>query len=237
MANSLEKYDKDLMLFCAFNYNGTREPCCGFANSAVTAMSGQRRNLLIQRNHLLKDYCKEMQVVATTSNVSGQDDLYERAVAEYGPALARLSRGYEADADKRRDLLQEIHLALWRSFEGFRAECSLRTWVYRVAHNTATSWAIRSRRSRPDMLVSLEEVEQMPIAPDADRQMTVAHLMDLIRRLKAVDRQVILSYLDGMDAAEISELTGLLPGNVATRVHRIKKILAGSHQGAGDGRS
>ncbi|MCC6585489.1 MAG: hypothetical protein IT168_02115 [Bryobacterales bacterium] len=62
----------------------------------------------------------------TTSNVSGQDDLYEQAAAEYGAALARLARGYEADPDKRRDLLQEIHLALWRSFAGFVALCSLR---------------------------------------------------------------------------------------------------------------
>jgi RNA polymerase sigma-70 factor (ECF subfamily) len=41
--------------------------------------------------------------------------------------------------EDRRDLLQEIHLALWRSFATFDDRCSLRTWVYRVAHNVATS--------------------------------------------------------------------------------------------------
>ena len=66
--------------------------------------------------------------MATTSDVNGQDDLYERAAAEFGAALGRLARGYEADPEKRRDLLQEVHLALWRSFEGFNARCSLRTW-------------------------------------------------------------------------------------------------------------
>ena len=35
-----------------------------------------------------------------------QDELYLRAVAEFGPALARLARAYEADSDQRRDLLQ-----------------------------------------------------------------------------------------------------------------------------------
>jgi len=68
--------------------------------------------------------------------VSAQDDLYERAAAEYGAALGRLARGHEAEPEKRRELLQEIHIALWRSFEAFEARCSLRTWVYRVAHNT-----------------------------------------------------------------------------------------------------
>jgi RNA polymerase sigma-70 factor (ECF subfamily) len=62
----------------------------------------------------------------------GQDDLYKEAVFAHGPALDRLARAYEADIEDRRDLLQEIHLALWRSFETFDDRCSLRTWIYRI---------------------------------------------------------------------------------------------------------
>jgi RNA polymerase sigma-70 factor (ECF subfamily) len=164
--------------------------------------------------------------VATTSDVNGQDDLYERAAAEYGAALGRLARGYEADPEKRRDLLQEVHLALWRSFEGFNGRCSLRTWVYRVAHNAAISWVIRQKRARPPMLVSLEELEVTPVPPDADRRMALDRLTQLIQRLKPLDRQVILAYLEGMDAAAIGELTGLSARNAATKVHRIKNLLA-----------
>ncbi len=65
-----------------------------------------------------------------------QDVLYEEAEATYGPALERLARAYEADADLRLDLLQEIHVALWRSFHGFDGRCSLRTWPYQVARGT-----------------------------------------------------------------------------------------------------
>ena len=61
----------------------------------------------------------------------------ERAAAEFGAALVRLARGYKADTDKQRDLLQEIHFALWRSFEAFPPAYSLRTWVYRVAARQA----------------------------------------------------------------------------------------------------
>ena len=62
-------------------------------------------------------------------------ELYERAVAEYGSALERLTRAYEADAERRRDVLQEIHMALWESLARFDGRCALGTWVYRVAHN------------------------------------------------------------------------------------------------------
>jgi RNA polymerase sigma-70 factor (ECF subfamily) len=39
-------------------------------------------------------------------------DLYAESATTYGAALARLARAYEPDADRRRDLLQEIHIAL-----------------------------------------------------------------------------------------------------------------------------
>ncbi len=161
---------------------------------------------------------------------SSQDDLYQEAAETYGAALDRLARAYEADAEIRRDLLQEIHIALWRSFAGFDARCSLRTWVYRVAHNAATSHVIRQRRVNSRTLVSLEEVDGMPAKNQselaANQRQALDRLLSLVQRLKPLDRQVILSYLEGMDAASIAEITGISPGNVATKIHRIKSILA-----------
>jgi RNA polymerase sigma-70 factor (ECF subfamily) len=62
-----------------------------------------------------------------------QDSLYEQTADTYGSSLDRLARAYELDPEVRRDLLQDIHLHLWRSFASFDQRCSLRTWVYRVA--------------------------------------------------------------------------------------------------------
>src|SRR5258706_13113309 len=94
-----------------------------------------------------KKTCNATPQPATIFRVSqNQDDLYRQATDGYGDALGRLVRAYERDSDKRRDLLQETHLALWRSFERFEARCSLRAWIYRVAHNIAISHVIRQRR-------------------------------------------------------------------------------------------
>ena len=161
---------------------------------------------------------------------AGQEELYREAVAAYGAPLGRLARAYEMDADARRDLLQEIHLALWRSFASFDARCSLRTWTYRVAHNAAASHVLRQRRRRALVLVSLEELEAMPDPGEgpraADERHTLDRLLALIQQLRPLDRQVILSYLVGMDAASTAEITGISAGNVATKIHRIKQILA-----------
>lgn len=157
------------------------------------------------------------------------EDLYEEAVRTYGAALVRLSRAYEADPDKRRDLLQDIHFALWRSFDGFDGRCSLRTWIYRVAHNVATSHVTNDRRFRSQQLLSINEIDIADSKSASDqvieRGIALEKLMILIRQLKPLDRQLILLFLEGVDAQNIGEITGISAGNVATRIHRVKKIL------------
>lgn len=159
-----------------------------------------------------------------------QDEHYAHAAAEFGTALARLARGYERNPDRQRDLLQDIHFALWRSFETYQGLSSLRTWVYRVAHNTASSHVTRDRRARTAHWVDLDAAANAPDPAslnDAHAETdTLARLLDLIHQLKPPDRQVMLLYLDGLDARETAEITGLSPGAIATRIHRIKALLA-----------
>jgi RNA polymerase sigma-70 factor (ECF subfamily) len=161
-----------------------------------------------------------------------RDDLYREAVISCGTALDRLARAYEVDPDKRRDLLQEIHIALWQSLEHFEGRCSLKTWVYRIAHNTATSVVIR-KKTRVPAFVDLEAVDGLlKTQNDRDRQDDLDHVWALIQKLKPHDKQVMLLYLEGMDSAEIGDVTGFSPGNVATKIHRIKNLLSRKfHQG------
>jgi RNA polymerase sigma-70 factor, ECF subfamily len=175
---------------------------------------------------------------------ASQDELYRDAADKYGASLERLASAWEADPEKRRDLSQDIHFQLWRSFQRFDGRCSLRTWTYRVAHHVAASHVIRERRTF-STLVSLEELEVLPDkaqnSSDADRRLNLDRLSALIQRLKPLDRQVIVSYLEDMDAASIGEITGLSPANVAMRIHRIKNVLAmrfheGGHEGGNDAR-
>jgi RNA polymerase sigma-70 factor (ECF subfamily) len=158
-----------------------------------------------------------------------QDDLYRDAAEKYGASLDRLARAYEANPDRRRDLSQDIHFQLWRSFQRYDARCSLRTWIYRVAHNVAASYVMRERRNF-STLVSLEELEMLPDKADgqlaANQRINLERLSALIQQLKPLDRQVIVSYLEDMDAVSIGEITGLSPANVAMRIHRIKNVLA-----------
>ena len=147
----------------------------------------------------------------------------------FGSSLGRLVQAYEANPEKRPDLSQDIHFQLWRSFAGYDSRCSLRTWTYRIAHNVAATHVIRERRifSR---LVSLDELEFKSVQCDgqglANQQLDMERLLSMVRQLKPLDRQVMLSYLEGLDALSIGDVTGLPPKSVAMRVHRIKNLLA-----------
>jgi RNA polymerase sigma-70 factor (ECF subfamily) len=170
-------------------------------------------------------------------DVSAQEDLYREATQTYGAMLQRLARAYESDPDKRRDLLQDIHLALWLSLEKYEARCSLQTWVYRVAHNTATSHVIRQHRTNSRELFSLEQIEAMADgadpARDAGDRMAIERLFELIHQLKPLERDVMLLYLEDLDAASIAEITGISAVHVRVQIHRIKAILTRRFQRGG----
>jgi RNA polymerase sigma-70 factor (ECF subfamily) len=86
--------------------------------------------------------------------------------------------------------------------------------------------------------VNLEELETLPDKDQgqfaADQRINLERLSMLIQQLKPLDRQVIISYLEDMDAISIGEITGLSPANVAMRVHRIKNILTRRFREGGD---
>jgi RNA polymerase sigma-70 factor, ECF subfamily len=164
-----------------------------------------------------------------------------KASSVHRGVIRRLARGYEADPDRQRDLLQEIHMELWVSLKSFDGRCSLRTWVYRIAHNVGASHVVRTRRLT-SRLADLETLEGgVPVVDDRaqpDHRFSATMLLDLIRRLKPLDRQIILLYLEGEAAETIAEVTGLSAVNISTKVHRIKRVLKQKYlEGAADARS
>lgn len=154
---------------------------------------------------------------------------HTKVITEFGPALGRIAAGNEFDPALRQDLLQDIHLALWRSFSVYRQQCSLRTWVLRIAHNTAASWVRRQKRRGSRHLVSIDDIGDIPVASElehkTDESAVRNRLATLIQLLKPLDRDVILLWLEGLDTAEISDITGITAANTAQKIHRIRKAL------------
>ena len=159
-----------------------------------------------------------------------QDARYLAAARTHGAMIERLARGYEADPVLRRDLVQEIHAALWRSFAIFDGQCAEKSWVHRIAHNVGVGHMMTGRRRRNMSLVGLDQIAELAGSDDPEHSAGTRSLSDrllaTIHRLAPADRQVMLLYLEDLTAAEIGEVTGLSAANVAVRIHRLKALLA-----------
>jgi len=154
---------------------------------------------------------------------------YEALLRQYLAPLRRLVHAYTRDAREQDDLFQEIALALWTALPRFRGDASERTWLYRVAHNTAirftTSSSRRARREQPQEEVA-EPLSRANPERDAIENQQRERLWAAVQALPLADRQIVVLHLEGLSAAEIQTVTGLTAGNVATRLTRIRQKLA-----------
>ena len=138
----------------------------------------------------------------------------------YAGPIRRLCSVYAGNATDREDLAQDIYLAIWRALPSFRGDASVRTWLYRIAHNVALTWQARDRRRQACERPLDEET-------DAGTQMDLRRLA-LKQALAAMtpgDRTLTLLWLEGLSAAEIEDVTGVRAATVAVRLSRIRKRL------------
>jgi RNA polymerase sigma-70 factor (ECF subfamily) len=137
--------------------------------------------------------------------------------------IQKIARAYSKTAQDKEDLINDITLELWKSFERFRGDSKISTWIYRVALNTS----MNSRRKKgKDKLLFLDDLKQFESPgwlieqPDS---LNTEILYQCIDELNQINKAIILLYLDGNSHDEISAITGVSKTNVGTRISRIKE--------------
>lgn len=158
---------------------------------------------------------------------------YEDLLRRYLPALRRLAWSYARSEAAREDLLQEIALGLWTALPRFRGDSSERTWLYRVAHNTAISFVAGQNRRAKRETAEPPDIPSASAGPEstAIEEQQRARLRAAVEELPLTDRQIVVLHLEGLSAAEIEDVTGLSAGNVATRLTRARQKLTARVRG------
>lgn len=152
-----------------------------------------------------------------------------RILREYAPLCHRLAASHEADRERARDLAQEILVAVWRAWPAFRAQCSERTYVARIAQYriaTHVSRAVREPR-RAELSENLIGVDPTP-EDMAIRQDELARLTAIVRDLPISLREVAILLLEGFTVAEIAATLGITANAVAIRGTRARELLRSS---------
>lgn len=120
------------------------------------------------------------------------------------------------------DLYQEVVLNIWKSFPRFRGDCQASTWIYRIALNTCISF-LRKEKNRPEFVTLTADIDRMD--EHDDTQVMLRRMHRMINRLSALDKSLVLLYLEEKNYEEIAEISGLTVTNVATRLNRCKEKL------------
>lgn len=155
------------------------------------------------------------------------DEAYFLELTErYGQLVSRICLSYADSGDDFEDLRQDVWINVWKSLDGFRADSSIDTWIYRVTLNTCVSCLRKRKRS---VLTSpIDGIFPEPaddVESDSLRE-RIRILHGLISRLSPLDKAIMTMHLDDRSNAEIAEVTGLAKGNVATRLSRIRSRLS-----------
>lgn len=154
----------------------------------------------------------------------GKEESFTRIIRENEGVIFKITTIYTQNEQDQKDLYQEIVYQLWKSFDSFRNESKISTWMYRVALNTAISQLNKSKKHSSNTgldRVILKQTDNY----DAEFENRLKMVYEHIYQLNILEKGLILLLLDGKKYGEISEITGLSVTNVGTRISRIKQKL------------
>ncbi len=152
--------------------------------------------------------------------------LFDEVAGLHGPMIRRIAASYEADPEVRRELHQDVLMAVWRALPSWRGEASVRTFAARVAHNRGVDHV--ARHAKAPRTVELDDA--LPLdAPSAqevvERGEQRERLMRAVRALPLALRQVTVLTLEDFTPSEIADVLGVGANVVSIRLTRAKAAL------------
>jgi RNA polymerase sigma-70 factor (ECF subfamily) len=162
-------------------------------------------------------------------------DAFAELVRRHRPRLVRLITSLTGDADEAENLTQETLTRACAQFASFRTELDFGSWLHGIALNLCRNyWRARVRHARP---VAPEHLDREAAA--AGRRRGV--LSGILRRetsdrtRQAIDdlpiplrEAFVLHFLEEMDYADMSRVTGVAAGTLRVRAHRARTLLRAS---------
>jgi len=159
-------------------------------------------------------------------SIQDKNNLFISVIEAHKGILYKVANSYCKDNEDRKDLIQEIFIQLWKSFDNYNDEYKYSTWIYRISLNVAISFYrrenIRTKISSPftDGIFNFADTNDTE-----EKEINLSILQQFISELKDLDKALMLLYLEEKSYKEIAEIIGFSETNVATKIGRIKQKL------------
>jgi RNA polymerase sigma-70 factor (ECF subfamily) len=164
--------------------------------------------------------------VSARATQAQRDAAFERLFDEFSAPIFNYVLRMVADRDRAADITQDTFIKAHRKLDSLADEGSRRSWLYRIATNTAIDEMRRRRFTTP--MGNDERHLQRPDAGPGPEAQAIAGTLDervqrALLRLKANHRQcLLLSDVEDMSAHQIGEVMGLSYGAVRTLLCRAR---------------
>jgi RNA polymerase sigma-70 factor (ECF subfamily) len=169
----------------------------------------------------------------------GDAEAARRIVERHNLALYRTARAVLQDESEAEDVVQEAYVRAFTTAAAFRGDCSLSTWLTRIALNEAVG---RLRRSRPtvdvaklDLAAERDRMQVIPFPvmtahPDPEQSAARREIRRVLER--AIDELpepfrvvFVLREVEELSVEETAAQLGLRAETVRTRLHRARRLL------------
>ncbi len=150
---------------------------------------------------------------------------FKELIGQHKGILFKVARTYCQDDDDRQDLVQEMMIQIWKSFQGYDDSYKISTWLYRICLNVAISFYRKNAARKASYMPLHEQITSPPDEDLPEKELQLKALERFIGELQDLDKALILLYLEDKSHAEISDILGISVSNVSTKVGRIKTKL------------
>lgn len=156
--------------------------------------------------------------------MSAKEQEFSKLIKDNQGLIIKVSRLYTNSLEDEQDLFQEIVLQLWRSYDSFKGQSKISTWMYRVALNTAIT-LFRKKTKSPQTDELMDFHQKGFLEDDDDKQQQISLLYKVVKMLPHVERAIVMMYLDDLPYRDISENLGISEVNARVKMNRLKKTL------------
>jgi RNA polymerase sigma factor (sigma-70 family) len=139
--------------------------------------------------------------------------------------LFKVARMYCRYDDERQDLVQEIRIQVWKSFDKYNDNFKLSTWLYRISLNVAISYYRKNANQKEKTIPLNEQIVSEDEIEIGEKKEQLNLLEKFIDELNDIDKALMLLYLEEKSHDEISDILGISRSNVGTKIGRIKEKL------------
>ena len=153
-----------------------------------------------------------------------KESRFTQIIKDYEGVIFKITTIYTQDREDQKDLYQEIVFQLWKSFDKYRGDSKISTWMYRVALNTALTRLKKEKRKVHQVSIDKVIIERTDNY-DHEFEEKIKILYRHIYGLNELEKGLMLLLLEGKKYEEIADIIGLSPSNVGTKISRIKNKL------------